>query len=72
MQYTFSGKCAGKTKTGKPCGQRSIYANGYCRHHGGNSTEYMIQHREYLLEKHRRRTARLLRKLGMAERKGNE
>lgn len=64
IQYTFSGICKGLTKSGKPCGQKSIYLNGYCRHHGGETPQsYIDAQIERIREKEARRTARLERKL---------
>ena len=48
MQYTFNGMCRGTTKAGKQCQHRSVYANGLCKQHGGDSTEFMQEHFERL------------------------
>ena len=31
--------CKGVTKAGTPCRHTVVFANGYCRQHGGDSTE---------------------------------
>lgn len=38
--YTFAGVCKGTTKAGTPCKHTVVFANGLCRQHGGDSTEY--------------------------------
>ena len=62
-QYTFYGKCSGKTKRGAPCRHTSVYANGRCKQHGGDSTAYMLAVRDRLAEKNRRRIERWRRKM---------
>lgn len=62
LQYTFYGTCLGKTKKGTPCRHTTVYANGYCKQHGGDSTEYMLMVRDRLAEKQRRRVERWWRK----------
>jgi hypothetical protein len=42
MRFTYHGVCKGTTKAGKPCGQSSVYGNGLCRHHGGDTTQEEI------------------------------
>lgn len=61
--YTFSGNCKGTTKSGKPCGQKSIYANGYCRHHGGDSTEFMRERIKQIVAKRRARLEKFKRRV---------
>ena len=61
--YTFLGKCKGATKAGTRCKHIVVYANGYCRQHGGDSTEYMREHARRLAAKSRARTERLRRRL---------
>lgn len=65
-KLTYWGVCKGKTKTGKPCGQSSIYGNGYCRHHGGYTSDAEIEaYKQRIIEKTKRRHRRLMRKLGL-------
>ena len=61
MQYTFNGICKGITKAGQPCKRRVVFANGFCKAHGGDSTEYMRLNFERQIEKSKRRTKRLSR-----------
>ena len=63
--YTFWGNCKGTTKAGTRCKRIVVYANGYCRWHGGDSTEYMRERARQIADKSRRRTRRLLNKLGL-------
>lgn len=60
--YTFYGTCTGKTKKGTPCRHTSVYANGRCKQHGGDSSAYMALVRERIAEKQRRRIERWRRK----------
>ena len=39
--YTFAGVCKGVTKAGTSCRRTVVFANGYCRAHGGDSTKFM-------------------------------
>jgi hypothetical protein len=68
MQYTFNGVCKGTTKAGNRCRRIVVYANGLCKAHGGDSTEYMRELSERLKEKALRRHARFLRKAKRAKR----
>lgn len=61
--FTFLGKCKGTTKAGTPCRHESVYANGYCRQHGGDSTDFMRERAKRIAEKARRRHERWKRKL---------
>lgn len=65
---TFFGSCKGTTKAGTKCGQVSVYANGYCRHHGGDSTEYDRERFQKVkaraVERSKRCIARLERRYG--------
>lgn len=48
---TFSGICAGTTKAGKRCRRVVIYANGFCKSHGGDSTDYDRERAKHLAKK---------------------
>lgn len=61
--YTFLGTCKGTTKAGARCKHIVVYANGYCRQHGGDSSKYMRQLARRLAAKSRARTERLKRRL---------
>ena len=61
--YTFAGICKGTTKAGTRCKHIVVYANGYCRQHGGDSTEFMRERVRRLVAKSRARTERLKRRL---------
>lgn len=63
--YTFAGKCKGTTRAGAPCRHIVVFANGYCKQHGGDSTEFMRERARQIVEKSRRRTRRLMRRLGI-------
>jgi hypothetical protein len=63
MQYTFNGICKGLTKAGIRCRRTVVYANGLCKAHGGDSTEYMRERVKRLREKALRRHARFLRRV---------
>jgi len=39
--YTFAGHCKGITEAGTRCQHSVVFANGYCRQHGGDSTEFL-------------------------------
>ena len=56
--YTFFGKCKGKTKAGMPCLHMSVFANGFCRQHGGDSTEFMQERLRELKAKTRKKLER--------------
>lgn len=60
---TFWGLCKGTTKAGLPCKRTVVYANGYCRAHGGDSSEYVVQNNKRLADKMERRLKRWRRKL---------
>lgn len=51
MAYTFAGRCKGTTKAGTPCRHTSVFANGYCRQHGGDSTEFERERLERIKQK---------------------
>ena len=59
--YTFWGTCNGTTKAGAPCRRTIVYANGYCRAHGGDSTEFMLERFEKIKAKALRRVKRYQR-----------
>ena len=59
--YTFFGECKGTTKAGTPCKRFIVYANGYCRSHGGSSIEYMRERLEKIRAKAVRRARRRMR-----------
>jgi hypothetical protein len=61
--YTFAGNCRGTTKAGEPCQHRSVYANGLCRQHGGDSSAFMAERIRKIVAKSRARTARRKRRL---------
>ncbi len=61
--YTFAGRCKGTTKAGTPCRRAVVYANGFCRHHGGDSTEFMRVRMEKIRTKALRRIARWKKRL---------
>ena len=63
--YTFAGQCKGTTKEGKACGQLSVYANGYCRHHGGDSSEDMKRRVEKMIRKSQARIKRIRRRMSV-------
>ena len=56
--YTFAGHCKGTTKAGTRCRHRAVYANGYCRQHGGDSSEFMRQRLKKIKAKALRRHAK--------------
>jgi len=60
---TFSGVCKGTTKKGTPCQRKVVFANGLCRQHGGDSSEYDRRHFEYLKEKAIRRSTKVSKRL---------
>lgn len=62
-QYTFFGFCKGKTKAGEPCKRTVVFANGFCKHHGGDSTKYMQWNFERQKIKALRQAARFERRL---------
>jgi hypothetical protein len=67
MRFTYHGICKGTTKTGKPCGQRSVYGNGLCRLHGGETTQEEIkEYSRRMLAKHERRMKKIKRRLRLA------
>lgn len=74
FHYTFAGICNGTTKAGTPCRHIVVYANGFCKQHGGDSTEFMRERVRRLVAKSRARTERLkrrLRRYRAAENKGS-
>lgn len=63
FHFTTWGVCKGQTKSGKACGQSSIYPNGFCRHHGGKVTKKDFEaHKTRILEKMQRKSERLARR----------
>lgn len=62
-EYTFAGVCKGTTKVGTPCRRIVVYANGFCKAHGGSSAEYMRQRIQQIKQKAQRRAAKFRRKL---------
>jgi len=70
------GACKGITKKGTPCQAREVWSNGFCKHHGGDGESPFEIRKRALIEKNRRRTARLMRRLGrlkrLAERNGDK
>lgn len=63
LGYTFWGVCKGVTKAGTPCRRIVVYANGFCRAHGGDSSDYMKAVAERLKRKAQRRHLRWQRKM---------
>ena len=61
--FTFNGTCKGVTKRGTACQRRTVYANGFCGQHGGDSSEFMNQRVRRLRAKTLARMERLKRKL---------
>ena len=61
--YTFNGICKGTTKAGTPCKHRVVFANGFCKQHGGDSTEFMRGRVRKLVAKSQARLKRLKRLL---------
>jgi hypothetical protein len=51
MAYTFLGRCKGTTKAGTQCGHKSVFANGYCRQHGGDSSKFERERFERIKQK---------------------
>ncbi len=68
MTYTFLGHCKGTTKAGTRCRHIVVYANGYCRAHGGDSTEYMRERLERIKKKMLRRIKKWQRRLNIKDR----
>ena len=64
--YTFAGHCNGTTKAGKRCQHRTIYANGFCKQHGGDSTEFMKERMQKIKAKALARHGRFMRRLERA------
>lgn len=62
MAYTFAGRCKGTTKAGTPCRHIVVFANGFCKQHGGDSTEFERERLERIREKALRRIKRWKRK----------
>lgn len=62
MAYTFAGRCKGITKAGTPCRHTSVFANGFCRQHGGDSTEFELERFERIKQKALRRIKKWKRK----------
>ena len=70
MTYTFAGICQGTTKAGTRCRRIVVYANGFCKAHGGDSTEYMKFNIERILRKSRGRMKRLQRRMASQAQSG--
>lgn len=70
QQYTFAGLCKGTTKAGTRCKHIVVYANGYCRQHGGDSTAFMAERFTAIKAKALRRVERWNRKVGGSVRRG--
>jgi hypothetical protein len=51
MAYTFRGRCKGITKAGTPCRHIVVFANGFCKQHGGDSSAYELERMERIREK---------------------
>lgn len=62
MAYTFAGQCKGTTKAGTPCRHIVVFANGFCKQHGGDSTEFERERLEQIKKKALRRIKRWKRK----------
>lgn len=58
LGYTFAGTCKGTTKAGTRCRHTVVFANGYCKQHGGDSSEYMRERVRRIVAKAKRRHAR--------------
>lgn len=56
--YTFAGQCRATTKAGTRCRHTVVFANGFCRQHGGDSSAFMAERMEKIkakaLRRHRR------------------
>jgi hypothetical protein len=65
--YIFWGTCKGTTKAGTNCKRTIVYANGYCRAHGGNSTEFMLERFAKIKSKALRRVKRYQRRMQHAK-----
>ena len=70
FHYTFWGACKGTTKAGTRCRRTIVYANGYCRAHGGDSTEFMRERFEKIKAKALRRLRRWERRAARARQQG--
>jgi hypothetical protein len=62
MAYTFSGRCKGITKAGTPCRHTVVFANGLCKQHGGDSSEFERERSEQIREKTLQRIRKWKRK----------
>ena len=67
--YTFAGVCKGTTKAGTPCQRIVVYANGYCRAHGGDSTEFMRERLANIKAKALRRLRQWKKRAGLSGRR---
>lgn len=56
--YTFAGHCKGITKAGTRCRRTVVFANGYCKQHGGDSSAFMRERMAKIKAKALRRHAR--------------
>ena len=63
--YTFTGVCKGVTKAGTTCRHIVVFANGFCRQHGGDSTEYMRERLDRIRQKALRRMKKWRRTLNL-------
>ena len=59
-------KCGAETRKQTPC-QCKALRNGRCKLHGGTGKSPFEIRKRHLIEKNRRRTERLLRRLGRLE-----
>lgn len=66
---TFAGICKGTTKSGTPCRHIVVFANGYCRQHGGESLEYDREFAKREAARFEYNRERLLKKAGRFERR---
>ena len=58
LGYTFAGHCKGITKAGTRCRRIVVFANGYCRQHGGSSAKFMRKRIEKIRARALRRHTR--------------
>jgi hypothetical protein len=68
MAYSFNGRCKGTTKAGTQCKHIVVFANGFCRQHGGDSTEYERERMEGIKQKALARSRKWRRKHGFIAR----
>lgn len=65
--FTFAGVCKGTTKAGTRCRHLVVYANGFCRAHGGDSAEYMRERLDRIQKKMQRRMEKWRRRLNIKD-----